>query len=76
MRELVFKNLTSENKRKKDLYITETVKRNGIKTVTSRHSVYIVSDRNRIKNPQELLKYKESASMNYAKRHVFIFKKQ
>ena len=76
MRELVFKNLTSENRRKKDLYITETVETSGVKTITRRHSVYIVSDHNKFKNPKELLKYKDNTSMNYTKRHVFIFKKQ
>lgn len=76
MRELMFKNLTSEDRRKKDLYITETVESNGIKTIVRRHSVYIINDRNKLKNPKELLKYKDNASMNCTKRHVFIFKKQ
>ncbi len=76
MREMVFKNLTSENKRKKDIYITEMVEQNGIKTVTCRHSVYMVGGHSKAKDINELLKYKDNPSMNCAKRHVFIFKKQ
>ena len=32
MRELLFKNITSDNKKRKDLYVSETVEKNGITT--------------------------------------------
>jgi len=76
MRELVFKNLTSNNKRRKDLYISETVEQDGVKTVTRRHSMYIIMNRNKISNSAELSQYKEEAEAKASKRHVFIFKKR
>ena len=76
MRELLFKNLTSDNKRRKDLYITETVEKNGVKTITRRHSVYIIGGHTRIKDKNQLMHYKTDIPIPATKRHVFIFKKR
>ncbi len=77
MREIVVKNITSENKRKKDLYITEIVEKNGLKTITRRHSLYILRRHNKIGDPNELIVNQSGLEMNNkTKRHVFIFKKQ
>ncbi|NQT75310.1 MAG: hypothetical protein HQ566_02185 [Candidatus Omnitrophica bacterium] len=76
MRELVFKNLTSENKKRKDLYITETIDRNGVKTVTRRHSIYIVGGHSKVKGANGAVQHKKAIPGNDAKRHVFIFKKR
>jgi len=71
MRELVFKNLSSGDKKRKDVYITETLDRDGIKTVTRRHSLYIVGGHSKINDPEKLSSHKTGCG----KRHVFIFKK-
>ncbi len=76
MRELVFKNLTSENRRRKDLYITETSDKSGVRTITRRHSVYVIGDRSKAKNPKLLAQQKKEIPTNASKRHVFIFKKR
>lgn len=76
MRELVFKNLTSDDRRRKDLYISETIDKNGVKTITQRHSVYIIRDHNRFNNVAELIKWQKNTHINGNKRHVFIFKKR
>ncbi|MBU1853910.1 MAG: hypothetical protein KJ957_07700 [Candidatus Omnitrophica bacterium] len=77
MRELLFKNLTSKDKTRKDLYIAETVERDGVKTITRRHSVYIVEDHSKFKNPDGLKINKAKAQLDSTnKRHVFIFKKR
>ena len=75
MREMVFKNLTSDNKRRKDLFVSETTERNGIKTVARRHSLYMVNGHNRFNTPEELAQWK-STTDTCQKRHVFIFKKR
>lgn len=76
MRELVFKNLTSTNKKRKDLYISETFERDGVKTTTQRHSIYIIGDRNKFKNPKELMQWQNKTTVDNSKRHIFIFKKR
>lgn len=76
MRELVFKNLISKDKKRRDLYISEVDERNGVKTVTKRHSVYIIRESRKITDQNELIKWQKEKSVNCKKRHVFIFKKK
>ena len=75
MRELVFKNLTSIDKKRRDLLISETVEHNGIRTITKRHSVYIIGSHKKIDmdNGQAEI---EAIQSNQNKRHVFIYKKK
>ncbi len=74
MRELVFKNLISNDKKRKDLFISETFEKDGVKTITQRHSVYLINNRNSFSDPKKLAQWKCNASLNN-KRHIFIFKK-
>lgn len=76
MRELVFKNLTSLDKKRRDLSISETIEQNGIKTITRRHSVYIISGRNKCYNPDDLMPIQKVIPGDYNKRHIFIYKKR
>ncbi|NQV04596.1 MAG: hypothetical protein HQ532_03765 [Candidatus Omnitrophica bacterium] len=74
MREMVYKNLTSGNKKRKDLFISEITEKNGIKTVTQRHSIYVINSHNKFGNPAELAQWKDKVPM-IARRHIFFFKK-
>jgi hypothetical protein len=65
MRELVFKNLTSGNKKRKDLYISETIEKNGLKTVMRRHSSYLIGNSGNVD--------KGTSANN---KHVFISRKR
>ena len=76
MRELVFKNLISGDKKRKDLFISETVEENGVKTVTRRHTLYIIGEHSKFNNQKEFLQWQKTAPMNSGKRHIFIFKKR
>ncbi|MFC1624134.1 hypothetical protein ACFL28_02275 [Candidatus Omnitrophota bacterium] len=76
MRELVFKNLISEDKRRRDLIISEIIEENGIKTVTERHTVYIIRDHKRFDNTKDLVEWQKDCPVNRDRRHVFIFKKR
>lgn len=76
MRELVFKNLTSVNKKRRDLLISETVERNGIKTITKRHSVYIVTKHIKLEGIDGITPKNAFTPSDYNKRHIFICKKK
>ncbi|MDO8603458.1 MAG: hypothetical protein Q7O04_06405 [Candidatus Omnitrophota bacterium] len=76
MRELLFKNITSENKKRKDLYVSETFDRDGVTTTTQRHSIYIVGACNKFKTLGELAEWKKVAGQKANKRHVFIIKRR
>jgi len=76
MRELVFKNMTSKGRRRKDLFICETVEENGVKTVTQRHSIYIINGHNKFDSQKGLKEWQDKVPVDYNKRHVFIFKKR
>ena len=76
MRELIFKNLTSLNKKRRDLFISETVERNGIKTITKRHSIYIIGKHAKFGDIENFLETKDAFPSDYNKRHVFIYKKK
>jgi len=76
MRELLFKNITSENKKRKDLYVSETFDNDGITTTTQRRSTYIMGACNKFKNLEEILEWKKNIGPNPGKRHIFIIKKR
>lgn len=76
MKELVFKNITSGNKRRRDLFISETVEDHGVKTVTQRHSIYIIRNCTKFNDPKELMHWQKTSPINSNKRHIFIFKKR
>ncbi|MFH1782681.1 MAG: hypothetical protein ABH848_03595 [Candidatus Omnitrophota bacterium] len=75
MRELVFKNLTSIDKKRRDLYISEVIENNGVKTITKRHSVYIIGKPADMNSQKGLESTSQTVSKSPSKRHVFIFKK-
>lgn len=74
MRELLFKNITSDNKRRRDLIVSETSERNGVKTVTQRHSMYILDSCTKFNTLEELAEWKKNIGVN-KKRHIFILKR-
>jgi hypothetical protein len=74
MREFLFKNITSGDKKRKDLFVSETVERNGIKTITKRHSIYIIDNLNKFNNIEELSEWKKNIDLNN-KKHVFVVKR-
>jgi hypothetical protein len=76
MRELLFKNITSGNKKRKDLYVSETFDRDGVTTMTQRHSTYIIGACNKFNNLEQVLEWKKTVGSNAGKRHVFIIKKR
>lgn len=76
MRELLYKNITSGNKKRRDLYVSETFDKDGITTTTQRHSTYIVGTCNKFKNLEDLMEWKKNSGQYAGKRHIFIIKKR
>lgn len=79
MRELVFKNLTSKDQKRRDLYMSEAFEKDGIRTVTQKHSMYIIGPCTQVINSQNMLGGHKITLQNPGPanmRHVFIFKKR
>ena len=76
MRELLFKNITSGDKKRRDLYVSETVNRNGVTTTTQRRSTYIIGGCNKFKSVEDLAQWKNASGVNAEKRHIFVIKKR
>lgn len=78
MREMLYKNLTSIEKRKKEFWICESLENEKVIARTQRHCIYKVKNQTRIEDIQDLNKWIQERSTNnppsYIKRFV-VFKK-
>ncbi len=54
MRDMVFKNLTSQDHQKRDISLSEAFDLNGVRTKTQKHFTYSVHDHATLHNPKEL----------------------
>ncbi len=73
MRELVFKNLTSLDHKKRDLFVEETIEKNGIKAKTTRRCLYFIKGKTLIKDScdlEEVTKMKETNESIHRHFHV------
>jgi len=62
MREVVFKNLTSLNSRKKDIFLREVFEKDGIVAKTERRCFYYIKDIIALNKPDDLQKWLNSQS--------------
>ena len=60
MREILFKNLTSTNSRKKDITLKEVFENNGIIAKTERRSFYLVKDVRPLDEKKDIQKWLDS----------------
>ena len=77
MRELVFKNLTSRDHKKRDVFIQETVTKDGVLAKTTRRCLYFVKERIPVKGNVDLKKIeavKENSEEH--KRHFCVLKER
>jgi hypothetical protein len=76
MREVVYRNLTSINSRKKDIFLQEVFEKDGVTAKTERRCLYFIKDIIHLDTPADLQKWiakqSESGAMN--KRQFYIFK--
>lgn len=53
MRDILFKNLTSLDHHRRDIFLSEAFVDNGVATKTEKHFVYLVRDHTYLDDPQE-----------------------
>jgi hypothetical protein len=76
MREVVFKNLTSVNARKKDIFLREVFEKDGVVAKTERRCFYYITDIIHLDNQDDLQKWLDSQGNSGAagKRKFYIFR--
>ncbi|MCM8761250.1 MAG: hypothetical protein NC938_03825 [Candidatus Omnitrophica bacterium] len=76
MREVVFKNLTSVNSRKKDIFLQEVFEKDGVLARTERRCFYYIKDITHLENQDDLQKWLEvqNKAGNISKRQFYIYK--
>ncbi|MFH1995743.1 MAG: hypothetical protein ABIJ27_01950 [Candidatus Omnitrophota bacterium] len=76
MREVVFKNMTSLNGRKKDTRLKEIFEKNGVLAKAERRYFYFVKEISRLENDQDLQAWmkEQNAACPTKKRHFHILK--
>lgn len=76
MREVIYRNLTSPNSRKKDIFLQEVFEKNGVSAKTERRCFYFIKDIFHLDKPEDLQKWLNSqgeiGSIN--RRHFYIYK--
>jgi len=77
MRELLFKNMTTWENNKRDIFVQETVEKDGILAKTTRRCLYFIKEKRHVKNPDDLKKIAElQLSDEYSKRHFHVLKER
>ncbi len=76
MREIIFKNLTSEDLKKKDIFVREVCEENGVVTRTERRYFYFIKDISKIKEGEDANNWAmgENRSQEAKTRHFHILK--
>jgi hypothetical protein len=76
MREVVYKNLTSANSRKKDIFLQEVFEKDGVTAKTERRCFYFIKDITHLDQPDDLQKWlgKQGGANPVNKRQFYIFK--
>ncbi len=76
MREIFIRTTTSDNHKRKNLSIVETIKRNGFQAKAEKKYAYYVSEQNPFQNPEDLNTWMSSQASSYQRkdRHVSIRK--
>ena len=76
MREVVFKNLTSVNARKKDTFLQEVFEKDGVVAKTERRCFYYIKDILHLEKQEDLQKWIDSQGGSGAvtKRQFYIFR--
>ena len=74
MREILFKNLTSLNSRKKDIFLKEVFEKDGVVAKTERRCFYFIKDIKHLETDEELQKWiagqGEPNSLNRRQFHI------
>ncbi len=77
MRELLFKNMTSNDHKKRDISIQEIVEKDGILAKTTRRCLYFIKEKTPVKSPMDLQKISDIKDLDEEqKRHFCVLKQR
>lgn len=78
MRELIFKNLTSWDHKKRDVFVEESVEKDGVLAKTTRRCLYFIKEKIRINDSMDLKHIAElqAAADDKIKRHFHVLKER
>ncbi|NQT06033.1 MAG: hypothetical protein HQ575_00670 [Candidatus Omnitrophica bacterium] len=77
MRELLYKNLTSLDHKKRDIIVQEVVRKDGVLAKTSRRCLYFIKEKVRVQSPEDLKRIADlKAESEKAKRHFHVLKER
>ncbi len=77
MRELTFKNTTTWSHSKRDVFVEETVEKDGVLAKTTRRCIYFIKEKRLVKNPNDLKKLADMKfSDDQAKKHFHVLKER
>ena len=76
MREVVYKNLTSSNSRKKDIFLREIFEKDGVVARTERRCFYYIKDIIHLEDPNDLQKWLNAQKKpeTLTKRQFYVYK--
>ncbi|WP_289460275.1 hypothetical protein, partial [Klebsiella pneumoniae] len=76
MREVIFKNLTSVNSRKKDIFLQEVFEKDGVIARTERRCFYFIKEIVRLEKQEDIQKWMnvKNGSGVAARRQFYIFR--
>ena len=76
MREVIFKNLTSFQSRKKDIFLQEVFEKDGVLAKTERRCFYFIKNVADLEQKGDIQKWLDAQnnSQSTAKKHFYIFK--
>ena len=76
MREVIFKNLTSFQSRKKDIFLQEVFEKDGVLAKTERRCFYFIKNVAELEQKGDIQKWLDAQNNNpsTAKKHFYIFK--
>ena len=77
MRELLFKNLTSQDHRKRDIFVEEIREKDGVLAKTTRRCLYFIRETIPINSPADFKKIaEEKYNKGEHKRHFYVLKER
>ena len=71
MRELIFKNLTQVESKKRDVSVEEIVERNGLVSSTKKRSLYFIRGSHKIESQKDLQEWMQKRKVDNAKNKKF-----
>lgn len=77
MRELTFKNVTSWDRNKRDIFVEESVEKDGVLAKTTRRCLYFIKERRHVTDQDDIKNIAENKlACDQVKRHFHVLKER